>query len=253
MKRGGRGARGESGETSEMGLREFNRSRDRARARRDFSGRLRGSEGHAHGRQAVEHGVGSGGAEFGRGVGAGGDGPAGETGVVGGGDVEGGVADEECGGGVGGELAEDVGGECRLGLEPGRVFGAEVAVEKGSEAEVRADQARGRAHFVGENGELRAAGVQGLEQLKRAGEEYDVVEHRRVPVGAVDGERLRDARRTDERREGVFESSADGGADLRQGRRKQAELAHRVTVAAMDGGEVVDERAVEVEEDGGEA
>ena len=112
------------------------------------------------GRQAVEDGVGPGGAEFVGGVGAGGDGPAGQAGVVRAGDVEGGIADEERGGGGGGELREDVAGEFGLGLEPCGVIGPEIAVEEGRESEVGADEARGRAGFVGEDSEFGAAGVE---------------------------------------------------------------------------------------------
>lgn len=211
------------------------------------------AEGGAHGGQAGEYGVGSGGAKFGGGVSAGGDGPAREAGVVGGGDVERGIADEERGGGVGGELAEDVAGECGLGLEPSGVFSPKVAVEERGETEVGADEARRRAEFVGEDGELGAAGVQGFEEFACAGEQDDIVEHRRVPVGPVNGESLRDARGPDEGGDGVFESSADGRANLGKRWRGQAELAHRVAVAAMDRGEMIDERAVEVEQDGGKS
>ena len=91
-----------------------------------------------------------------------------------------------------------------------------------------------------------------MEEFEGAGEEDDVVEHRGVPVGAINGEGLGDARRADELGDGVFESTANGGADLGEGRRGEAELAQRMAVAAMDRGEVIDERAVEVEEDGGE-
>lgn len=211
------------------------------------------AEGGAHGGQAGEYGVGSGGAKFGGGVSAGGDGPAREAGLVGSGDVERGIADEERGGGVGGELAEDVAGECGLGLEPSGVPRPEVAVEERGETEVGADEARRRAEFVGEDGELGAAGVQGFEEFACAGEQDDIVEHRRIPVGSVNGESLRDARGPDEGGDGVFESSADGRANLGKRWRGQAELAHRVAVAAMDRGEMIDERAVEVEQDGGKS
>lgn len=211
------------------------------------------AEGDADGGQAGEYGIGSGGAKFVGGVGAGGDGPAREAGVVGGGDVERGIADEERGGGVGGELAEDVVGECGLGFEPSGVFRPEVAVEERGEPEVGANEARRRAEFVGEDCDLCAAGVQGLEEFARAWEKDDIVEHRLVPVGPVNGEGLRDARGADEGCDGAFESSADGRANLGKRWRGQAELAHRVAVAAMDRGEMIDERAVEVEQDGGKS
>jgi len=211
------------------------------------------AEGGADGGQAGEYGVGTSGAKFVGGVGAGGDSPAKEAGVVGGGDVERGIADEERGGGVSGELAEDVVGECGLGLEPSGVFSPKVAVEERGETEVGADEARRRAEFVGEDGEPGAAGVQGFEEFACAWEQDDIVEHRRVPVGPVNGESLRDARGPDEGGDGVFESSADGRANVGQRWRGQAELAHRVAVAAMDRGEMIDERAVEVEQDGGKS
>lgn len=116
-----------------------------------------------------------------------------------------------------------------------------------------ADEAGGGAEFVGEDGELGAAGAEGAEDFEGAGEEDDIIEHSGIPIGAVDGEGGGDAGGTDEVGDGVFESATDGGADLREGGRREAELAHRVTVAAVDRGKVIDERAVEVEEDGGEA
>ncbi len=172
------------------------------------------AEGGADGGQVGEYGVGTSGAKFVGGVGAGGDGPAREAGLVGSGDVEGRVADEERGGGVSGELAEDVAGECGLGLEPSGVPRPEVAVEERGETEVGADEARRRAEFVGEDGELRAASVQGFEEFARAREQDDIVEHRRIPVGSVNGESLRDACGADEGGDGVFESSADGCANV---------------------------------------
>jgi hypothetical protein len=171
---------------------------------------------------------------------------------VGGGDVERRIADEQRGGGRGAEVSEGVRGELGLGLEPRRVLGAEVGVEERGEAEVIADESGGGAEFVGENGGLGAGGADGGEDFAGAGEQDDVVEHGGVPVRAVDRERFGDAVGADERGDGVFEAAADGGANAFIRGRREAEFHHRVAVAAMDRGEVVDECAVEVEKDRGE-
>lgn len=91
------------------------------------------------------------------------------------------------------------------------------------------------------------------EDFAGAGEQHDVVEHGGIPVGAVDRESFGDTVGADEGGDGVFESATDGGANALERGGGEAEFHHGVTVAAMDRGEVVDERAVEVEEDSGKA
>lgn len=193
---------------------------------------------------------GAGDAELVGGVGAGGDAPDGEAGGAAGFDVPSGVADEEGFGGSGVELRERVLGELEVGFEPRGVGGAENTGEERGDFEVVADEAGGRAVFVGEDGELGAAGVEFFEEFAGAGEEGDVVEHGGVPIGAVDREGFGDAVGADEAAEGELEAAADGVVDLFEGRRREAEFLHRVRVATMDGGEVIDEGAVEVEEEG---
>ena len=193
---------------------------------------------------------GAGGVELGGGVGAGGDAPDGEAGVAAGFDVPGGVADKEGFGGGGVELRERVLGELEPGLEPRGVGGAKDAGKERRDFQVVADEAGGGAVFVGEDGEGGAAGVEFFEKFARAGEEGDIVEHGGVPVGAVDRKGFGDAVGADEAADGELEAAADGAVDLLEGRRREAEFLHRVRVAAMDRGEMVDEGAVEVEEEG---
>ena len=145
---------------------------------------------------------------------------------------------------------EDVGGEGRVGLEPRGVLGAEIAGEKRGEAEVIGDEAGRRGVFVGENRHGEAACVQVVQQRKSAGEGEDIVEHRTIPVGAINFHGGGDLVGADEFEQGVFEAAADGVAHLGERGFGLAELRQGVRVAAMDGGEVVDERAVEVEEKG---
>jgi hypothetical protein len=65
---------------------------------------------------------------------------------------------------------------------------------------------------------------------------------RRVAVGGVGFAGELDHRDVD--------GAADGAADLFQGDSRQPHHAHDVVIAAVDGLEVVDQRAVEVEKDG---
>ncbi len=193
---------------------------------------------------------GAGGAELGGGVGAGGDAPDGEAGDAAGFDVPGGVADEERAGGRGTDLSEGVLGEFDLGLEPRGVGRAEVAAEERGDFQMVADEAGGGAVFVGEDGEGGAAGVEFFQEFAGAGEKSDVVEHGGIPIRAIDGEGFGGALGTDQATDGEFDAAADGGVDLFERGRRQAKFLHRVRMGAVDRGEVVDERAVEVEEEG---
>ncbi len=206
-----------------------------------------------HGSKAGEVGEdlrGGGGAELVGGVGAGGDAPDGEAGGAAGFHIPGGVADEEGFGGGGVELRKRVAGELDLRFEPGGVGGAEDSVEERGDFKVFADEAGGWAVFVGEDGELGAAGVEFFEEFAGAGQKFDVVKHGGVPIRTIDREGFGDAVGADEAADGELETAADGVVDLFEGRRGQAEFLHRVRVAPVDRGEVVDEGAVEVEEEG---
>ncbi len=193
---------------------------------------------------------GAGGLELVGGVGAGGDAPDGEAGVAAGFNVPGGIADEEGFGGRGVELGEGVLGELDLRFQPRGVEGAEDGGEERADFQVIADEAGGGAVFVGEDGEFGAAVVEGFEEFTGAGEEGDVVEHGGVPVGAINREGFGGAFGSHEAADGEFEATADGVVNLFEGRRRKAEFLHRVRVAPMDRGEVIDEGAVEVEEEG---
>lgn len=201
-------------------------------------------------------GVGAGFGELRGGVGAGRHAVAGETAVVRGLDVVGGVADHAGGGGVGAEGFQGVGGELGVGLEPGRIHRSEYGVEEVGDAEVIHEGAGGGAVFVGEDGAADAAGFEGFEEFAGAGEEGDAVEHVCVPVGAVDGEGFFEEGGVffaEEALDGDFEAAADGAVNLFHGGLGEAEGAHGVDVGFVDGGEVIEEGAIEVEEDGAEA
>ena len=141
-------------------------------------------------------------------------------------------------------------GEFALWLEPGSIGRTEVSVEQLGNAEVGADPAGGGAVFVGEHGGLTSGLLQGREELAGPRQELDVVEHRGVPIRAVNGERGREVFPSGQAGDGEFDAAADGRAHLRESRGGQAQFRHGVGVAAMDGGEVIDERAIEIKEDG---
>lgn len=77
-----------------------------------------------------------------------------------------------------------------------------------------ADESGGRAVFVGEDGELGSAGVEGFEEFAGAGEEFDVVEHGGVPVRAINREGFGGAFGSDEAADGEFKAAADGVVNL---------------------------------------
>ena len=220
---------------------EKSNARDR---RREF--------GVGEGEKAVVNRVGSGGAQFVGGVGAGGDGIAGEAGGAGGLHIPRGVADEAGGGGVGAEGGEGVGGELGLRFQPLGVGGAEHEFKKGCEAEVVADGAGGGAVLVGEDGAGDAVGVESREEFAGAGEGVHAFEQVGGPEGAVEAEAFGHLRLGDKCAHGVFQAAADGVFNLFAGGRGQPELRQCVGVAAMDGGQVVDQGAIEIEEDGAE-
>ena len=193
---------------------------------------------------------GAGGVEFGGGVRAGGHGPAGEAGVEGGLDIERRVADHERGGSFGAELGEEMRGEGGFGLEPRGVLGAEVGVQERRKSEVVGNQAGRGAMLVGKDRELGAAGMKIAQKGEGAGEGGDVLKHGGVPIRAVDCDGGGDLVGTDKVEHRVFEATAHGGADLGEGGRGEAELGQGVGVGAVDRGEVVDERAIEIEEKG---
>lgn len=104
--------------------------------------------------------------------------------------------------------------------------------------------------FIGKDRGGEATRVQVAQERPSAGEGDDVVEHRAVPIGAVDFHGGRDLVRADKFEQSVFEAAANRVAHLGERGRRLAELRQGVRVAAMDGRKVIDERAVEVEEQG---
>ena len=144
-------------------------------------------------------------------------------------------------------------GEPHVGLEPRRVGRAEVGVEQVRKAEVRAGEARGRAVLVGEHPGANPGLLEENEQLLRAGQQLDVVEHRGVPIRPVDGEGGRLEFRADQALDRHLDAGADGRAHCGEARLWQTEPPHGVGMAPVDGGEMVDQRAIEIKKDGAEA
>ncbi len=190
----------------------------------------------------------SGGAQLRGVVGAGRHDPAGETPGAPRLHIEGRVAHQQGLGGTRLEFGQGVGGESGLRLEPRRVARPVDPGEVGRESEMLADRARSRAQLVGEDGASESAGVKGLEEGQGAGQELDVVEQRGVEVGAVDADRLLKAGGIDKAQHGALESAADRRAHGFVGRSLQAQTWQGVHVAAVDRTEVVDQCAIEVEE-----
>ena len=180
---------------------------------------------------------------------AGGYDPARETAIAPGFHIEGGVAHQQRLGGARLEFGEGVDGEAGLRLQPGRVACAIDSGEVGHQPKVLADRARGGAQLVGEDCATEAAGVQCLKERESAGQQLDIVEQRRVEVGAVDADGLLEAGRIDEAQHGPFETATDRRAHLFIGRGRETQTRQRVHVAAVDRAEVIDQRAIEVEED----
>ncbi len=200
-----------------------------------------------------EHPVGPVASQFVAGVRASGHGPTGgEPALAGRGDVEGRIADEQRGVGLRIEGGEYVRGELGLRFDPGCVGCTEDTSEVRREPEVLAEAPRRRGVFVGKHGAGHAACGELADEFARAVEQYDVVEHRAVPVGTVDCEGGLEFFRRHQLAHRVRETAADHPADLFACRRRVAELGQRVAVAPVDGREVVDERAIKIEKDGAE-
>ena len=192
----------------------------------------------------------AGGLEFLRGVRARCDQKTGKPALVRGLGVEGRVADEAGGRRVGAERGEHMGREPGVGLQPRSVLRAENAAEQRRDAEVIAHQARRGAVLVGEDRQRAAAGMQGAQQFAGSGHQLDAVEHGPVPVGAVNLQGAGEIGLAHETAHGVLQAAADGAPDLFAGGRGQPELRQGVRVAAVDRRQVVEQRAVEVEQYG---
>ena len=192
--------------------------------------------------------------EFFPGVAAGGD----EVGVLdaddaGGLEVEGGIADE--GGLVGGgmEEAEDVLGEVAVGLaEAFGAFAALDGVKKGVDAEVFADLAAEVVLLVGEDGKLVIGlGGEVLEEFPGAGEEAEAEGVFLADDGVEVDDGFLGEGVAEEAAHRHGEGTADGSLDGLKGGGFEAESFLGFPVGVVDGLEMVDKGAVEVEEDGG--
>ena len=102
--------------------------------------------------------------------------------------------------------------------------------------------------FVGEDRGLRPLLPEGGQKLAGTRQQPDVIEHRRIPIRPVDGEGRSHPLGSRQPADGHLEAAADRRAHLGRGRGREAQLPQGVGMGALDGGKVVDERAVEVEE-----
>ena len=148
---------------------------------------------------------------------------------------------------------EDIGGELGLGFEPWRVVGSENLAQPRGEAEMGAKATRRRAVFVGQDGAGDVLRSECGEQVERTGEQHGVIEHRRLHLCAEKWQHGGDMFRAGEAADGVFQTATDGGAGLGRGGGSEAKLTHRMGMTAVDRGKVIEERAIEIEENGAEA
>ena len=130
---------------------------------------------------------------------------------------------------------------------------AEDAAEERRDAEVVTDEARGGTVFIAEDGERATAGMERAQQFAGAGHQFDTLEHGPIPIVAVDAQRPGQIGFAHEPAHGVLQATPDGAPDLFAGRRGQPELRQRVRIAAMDRGQVIHQRAVEIKQNRPEA
>lgn len=182
-----------------------------------------------------------------RGVGTGGDTGEIDRRVAGGRDVEGRVTDEARGGGDRGEGREHVVRELGLRLEPRGVSGAEYAAQERRNPQVVADPSGRRGMLVGEDGTGDSARIQALEQRAAARQEDDVLQQNLLGVLDVDRTHPRHQFKGYKARNRLIESAPHGGPHFLDRRRRIAKLGKRVRIAAMNGGERVNQGPVQVD------
>ena len=154
---------------------------------------------------------------------------------------------------VGVETAQGVLGKLGFRFEPRGVHGAEDALQKMVHLEVFEDVASGGAVFVGEDAAGDALKAKELEQFAGARQERDAEKHVFGPERAIDLDGLRNKRGmvgAEDAGHGDLQAAADGAVDILHGRLGQAEMGGGVAMAAMNGGEVIEQGAIEIEEDG---
>ncbi len=195
-------------------------------------------------------GAGRGGAEFVDGVGAGGDAVTDHADGVGGGDIVGAVTDEACLFRRGAEALEGGTGELGLGLAPRRVKDTEDEVEMRGEADGLEDGAGVSALFVGEDGGGDALGMESADERGYAWQDRDLGVPDFFEVRTEDAHGFVDVLLRNEFAEGDGDGTAHAGLHFFEADGGQAEPRESVAVAAVDDAEVIDERAVEIEDDG---
>jgi len=141
-------------------------------------------------------------------------------------------------------------GELRLRLAPGVHVGAEDGVHDVVQTEVLHDLLGVGVVLVGVDGDPDAPGLQAGEDLAAAGVGAQAMIHDRREMLAEEAGGRRRVGLAGELDDGDVHGAADGAPDLLQGHAREAHHPHHVVIAAVDGLEVVDQRAVEVEKDG---
>lgn len=107
--------------------------------------------------------------------------------------------------------------------------------------------------FIGKHGELGALSVKVLQKFYRAGKEFNIIQHRGLPVRTINGQGFLDAVVAGEQADGALEAATDRRSDLLERRCGQAQSRQSVGVCAMNRGKMINERSVEIEEEGAEA
>jgi len=183
-------------------------------------------------------------------VGAGRHAPTGESGVVSGFNIPGRIADEQSGSGIAVDFLEHVGSEFGLGLYPGRITGAEDSGHIGCDSEVFAAGARDVASFVRKYRESSAEGVGAFHDFETAGHQSHVFKHDGLGVGHEDFHGGIELMLGQKLSECAIATAAHYAQDLLHRGRGRSEEGQRVCVSTMDGGEGIEESAVEVVENG---
>ncbi len=183
-------------------------------------------------------------------VAAGGDEVALQPADFGRGEIKWRVADEDGFCRCGFHQIQHVGSKLRFRLAVGGVAGADDGVEPAVHVQVLEGGARMVADFVSKHRELMTALFQGLEDPCCAGQCQYIFEHDLLEMLAEQWQRGVDVLFAQQAFEGHRYATADGGAHGGVVGFGETELALRMRNAPVDGGEMVDQCPVQVEEYG---
>jgi len=159
------------------------------------------------------------------------------------------ITNEAGGGRVGLESRERVSRELRIRLQPRSVAGAQTRPSSSWSMprcwQIRRDE--GPCLLV-RTARVDAGGMQGAQQFPRARHQLHAIKHGLVPIGTVKDQRARELGLADKAAHGVLQAPSDGVPDLLPGGRRPPQLRQRVGVAAVDGRQVIQQRAIKIKQ-----